>query len=173
MQGLRVEDTAAYKRGQELVADLKEKYENSDHPIVHKVEEVKERLMSGSESSRAMKEIRARDPTFDMNSFVRAIKEYYPGIHPSLPVDLTTLPSTTHGGVHGESLSIHAYTPTRAWSILQYAGPSWGGCQWHHSSNSGNVAAATRLVYSVSCIINSDQGEDNDGNVEPGCGPAA
>ncbi|KAJ9514582.1 hypothetical protein QJQ45_016330 [Haematococcus lacustris] len=105
MQGLRVEDTAAYKRGQELVADLKEKYENSDHPIVHKVragcdvhdpmqspqtvlpdlcsvsgasravvEEVKERLMSGSESSRAMKEIRARDPTFDMNSFVRAIK---------------------------------------------------------------------------------------------------
>lgn len=38
------------------------------------VEEVKERMFSGSESSRAMREIRTRDPGFDLNTFVRAIK---------------------------------------------------------------------------------------------------
>jgi import inner membrane translocase subunit TIM44 len=33
-----VTDTSAYKKGQELVEDLKDKYETSDHPVVHKVE---------------------------------------------------------------------------------------------------------------------------------------
>ncbi len=37
-------------------------------------EEVKERLLAGSESGRAMREIRTRDPTFDMNNFVRSVK---------------------------------------------------------------------------------------------------
>jgi hypothetical protein len=37
LSSVKLEETAAYKRAQELVADLKEKYENSDHPIVHKV----------------------------------------------------------------------------------------------------------------------------------------
>ncbi len=38
------------------------------------VDEVKEKLLSGSESSRAMREVRTRDPHFDLNYFVRAIK---------------------------------------------------------------------------------------------------
>ncbi len=38
------------------------------------VDEYKAKLLAGSESSRAMREIRARDPSFDLNTFVRAIK---------------------------------------------------------------------------------------------------
>ncbi len=37
-----------YKKGQELAEDLRDKYETSDHPFVHKVEDVKERLFSES-----------------------------------------------------------------------------------------------------------------------------
>ena len=38
------------------------------------VEEVKERLTTGSEATRAQREIRMRDPEFDMNRFVRSVK---------------------------------------------------------------------------------------------------
>ena len=38
------------------------------------VEEYKERMFAGSEASRAMQEIRTRDPSFDMNIFLRSIK---------------------------------------------------------------------------------------------------
>lgn len=37
LRGVRVEETSAFKKGQEMVDDLKEKYETSDHPAVHKV----------------------------------------------------------------------------------------------------------------------------------------
>jgi len=74
MRGVKVNDTAAFKKGQEVLEELKEKYETSDHPAVHKIEEVKERVLTGSESSRAMREIRTRDPGFDLNNFVRSVK---------------------------------------------------------------------------------------------------
>ena len=37
LAGFRVADTSAYQKGQQLVEDHKEKYETSDHPVVHKV----------------------------------------------------------------------------------------------------------------------------------------
>ncbi len=37
LSGFNIQDTAAYKKGQETIEDLKEKYETSDHPMVHKV----------------------------------------------------------------------------------------------------------------------------------------
>lgn len=37
LTGFKVTDTSAYQKGQQLVEDLKEKYETSDHPMVHKV----------------------------------------------------------------------------------------------------------------------------------------
>ncbi|GIL68526.1 hypothetical protein Vafri_21798 [Volvox africanus] len=71
---LKVTDTAAFKKGQEIVEDIKDKYETSDHPVVHKVEDIKARMFTGSEASRAMREIRVRDPSFDMNRFVQSVK---------------------------------------------------------------------------------------------------
>lgn len=37
LTGFKVSSTSAYQKGQQLVDDLKEKYETSDHPVVHKV----------------------------------------------------------------------------------------------------------------------------------------
>mmetsp|Transcript_17311 Transcript_17311/g.29562 ORF Transcript_17311/g.29562 Transcript_17311/m.29562 type:complete len:395 (+) Transcript_17311:46-1230(+) len=70
----KVTDSTAFKRGQQMVDDLKEKYETSDHPMVHKVDEMKGRIMTGTDTSRAMREVRTRDITFEINSFVRSIK---------------------------------------------------------------------------------------------------
>jgi hypothetical protein len=36
LRTVKVTDTSAFKKGQEMVDDLKEKYETSDHPMVHK-----------------------------------------------------------------------------------------------------------------------------------------
>ena len=37
LSGFKVSKTSAYQKGQQIVEDLKEKYETSDHPVVHKV----------------------------------------------------------------------------------------------------------------------------------------
>ncbi|KXZ52540.1 hypothetical protein GPECTOR_9g584 [Gonium pectorale] len=89
---LKVTDTTAFKKGQELVEDLKDKYETSDHPVVHKVEDLKSRMFTGSEASRAMREIRARDPSFDMNRFVQMVKvDARPVVRAFLKHDLESL----------------------------------------------------------------------------------
>ena len=38
IRGMRVEETKVFKKGQELAEDIREKYETSDHPMVHKAE---------------------------------------------------------------------------------------------------------------------------------------
>ncbi len=43
-----------FKKGQELAEDLRDKYETSDHPFVHRVEDVKERLFSESGTAQVM-----------------------------------------------------------------------------------------------------------------------
>ncbi len=55
------------------------------------VEEYKERMFAGSEASQAMREIRTRDASFDMNIFLRSIKvsaAVHPihAIHPIYPI---------------------------------------------------------------------------------------
>ena len=41
LASVRMSDTRVYRKGAEFVADLQDKYETSDHPAVHKVEEIK------------------------------------------------------------------------------------------------------------------------------------
>ena len=41
-----IADSAAFRKGAELRENLAEKWETSDHPLVHKVEDVKERLFA-------------------------------------------------------------------------------------------------------------------------------
>lgn len=92
MFNVKITDTSAFKKGQELVEDLKDKYETSDHPMVHKVEDLKARVFTGSEASRAMREIRSRDPAFDMNRFVQSVKLDAPHVVKAfLKHDLDTL----------------------------------------------------------------------------------
>lgn len=50
MRGVNVAESAAYRKGAELVEDLREKYETSDHPMVHKVEVRGRMLLFGTGS---------------------------------------------------------------------------------------------------------------------------
>ena len=47
LASVRMSDTRVYRKGAEFVADLQDKYETSDHPAVHKVEEHKDKVLKG------------------------------------------------------------------------------------------------------------------------------
>lgn len=84
--------SAAVRKGQELVEDLKEKYETSDHPMVHKIDDVKQRLFTESDSAQSMKEIRTRDPKFSMMRMIQGLRRDAPTVVKAfLQHDLATL----------------------------------------------------------------------------------
>eukprot|EP00878_Enallax_costatus_P028175 GHUV01030394.1.p1 GENE.GHUV01030394.1~~GHUV01030394.1.p1 ORF type:complete len:208 (+),score=55.25 GHUV01030394.1:2-625(+) len=81
-----------YKKGAELAEDIREKYETSDHPAVHKVEDVKEKLFGMSETATAMAKIRSKDPRFDMSRLLEGVRYDAPNVVKAfLTHDLATL----------------------------------------------------------------------------------
>jgi import inner membrane translocase subunit TIM44 len=65
---------AAARRAQEAVDTLREKYETSDHPAVHRAEEVKEKLFGATEAAEALAEAFRRDPRFDVAKLLASVK---------------------------------------------------------------------------------------------------
>jgi import inner membrane translocase subunit TIM44 len=65
---------AAARKAQDAVDALREKYETSDHPAVHRAEEVKERLFGATEAAEALAEALRRDPTFDVAKLLASVK---------------------------------------------------------------------------------------------------
>lgn len=81
-----------YKKGAELADDLRDKYETSDHPAVHRVEDVKEKLFGASETAQAMAKIRGRDPRFEMARLLAGVRYDAPIVVKAfLTHDLATL----------------------------------------------------------------------------------
>lgn len=70
-----------FQKVNEKVADMHEKYwETSDSPLVHRIQDAIDdsSLMQESEAQMASREMRSRDPTFDMVEFLRGLKEDVP-----------------------------------------------------------------------------------------------
>jgi hypothetical protein len=70
-----------FQRVNEKVADMHEKYwETSDSPLVHRIQDAIDdsSLMQESEAQMATREMRSRDPAFDMVAFLRGLKEDVP-----------------------------------------------------------------------------------------------
>ncbi|KAF6258853.1 hypothetical protein COO60DRAFT_1701120 [Scenedesmus sp. NREL 46B-D3] len=87
-----IKDTPIFKKGAELADDIRDKYETSDHPAVHKVEDVKEKLFGMSETAAAMAIIRSRDPRFDMTTLLDGVRFDAPRVVKAfLTHDLPTL----------------------------------------------------------------------------------
>ncbi|KAF8055111.1 TIM44-2 [Scenedesmus sp. PABB004] len=87
-----IKDSTVYKKGAELADDLRDRYETSDHPAVHKVEDVKEKLFGMSETAAAMALIRGRDPRFDMSRLLEGVRYDAPRVVKAfLTHDLPTL----------------------------------------------------------------------------------
>mmetsp|Transcript_29005 Transcript_29005/g.55626 ORF Transcript_29005/g.55626 Transcript_29005/m.55626 type:complete len:475 (-) Transcript_29005:173-1597(-) len=62
----------------EAMEDMRERWETSDNRVVQKLQDMHESMTRESESAVAIKEIRARDPGFDMVRFMARMKEDVP-----------------------------------------------------------------------------------------------
>lgn len=74
LSSLRMGENAAVKKGREAAEALRERWETSDHPVVHSVEGMKERVFAESGAAAALREIRSRDAAFDMSRFIYNVK---------------------------------------------------------------------------------------------------
>ncbi|CAD7701113.1 unnamed protein product [Ostreobium quekettii] len=78
LEGLK--DHQVFSRGREIAAGLRDRWEASDHPMMHKIQDVQDRLFTEPEAARVMREIRLRDPSFDMVAFLTSVKADIPAI---------------------------------------------------------------------------------------------
>ncbi|XP_027345685.1 mitochondrial import inner membrane translocase subunit TIM44-2 [Abrus precatorius] len=62
-------------KGQEIVEDLRERYETSDNPIIHKIQDINDSMFQETDAAISYKEIRQRDPYFSLPEFVGEVQE--------------------------------------------------------------------------------------------------
>ncbi|XP_059302407.1 mitochondrial import inner membrane translocase subunit TIM44-2 [Lycium ferocissimum] len=62
-------------KSQEIAEDIRERWETSDHPIVHKIQDINETVFGESSAALSFKEIRLRDPSFSLPEFVAEVQE--------------------------------------------------------------------------------------------------
>ncbi|KAK4281289.1 hypothetical protein QN277_012805 [Acacia crassicarpa] len=62
-------------KGQEIAEDLRERYETSDNPIIHKIQDMNDSMFQETDAAISYKEIRQRDPDFSLPEFVGEVQE--------------------------------------------------------------------------------------------------
>jgi import inner membrane translocase subunit TIM44 len=62
-------------KGQELAEDMRERWETSDNPVVHKIQDLNESVFGETTAAMSFKEIRRRDPSFSLPDFVSEVRE--------------------------------------------------------------------------------------------------
>ncbi|KAK7260945.1 hypothetical protein RIF29_27247 [Crotalaria pallida] len=62
-------------KGQEIVEDLRDRYETSDNPIIHKIQDLNDSMFQETDAAVSYKEIRQRDPDFSLPEFVAEVQE--------------------------------------------------------------------------------------------------
>ncbi|CAL5211190.1 unnamed protein product [Lathyrus oleraceus] len=62
-------------KSQEIVEDLREKYDTSDNPIIHKIQDINDTMFQETDAALSYKEIRQRDPSFSLTEFVGEVQE--------------------------------------------------------------------------------------------------
>ncbi|KAJ6834962.1 mitochondrial import inner membrane translocase subunit TIM44-2 [Iris pallida] len=79
-------------KGQELAEDMRERWETSDHPVVHKIQDLNESVFGETATALSFKEIRRRDPSFSLPDFVAEVQEMVrPVLNAYLKGDTETL----------------------------------------------------------------------------------
>ncbi|MCO5602759.1 hypothetical protein L7F22_056897 [Adiantum nelumboides] len=63
------------RKGQEIAEDMRERWETSDSPVVHKIQDLNESLFGETATAMALKAIRQRDPTFSFPDFLSEVQE--------------------------------------------------------------------------------------------------
>ncbi|KFK40424.1 hypothetical protein AALP_AA3G372000 [Arabis alpina] len=62
-------------KSQEIAEDVIERWETSDHPLVHKIQDMNETMFQETGSASTYKEIRSRDPSFSLPDFAAEVQE--------------------------------------------------------------------------------------------------
>ncbi|KAK6922096.1 Tim44-like domain [Dillenia turbinata] len=62
-------------KGQELAEDMRERWETSDNPVVHKIQDLNETVFGETDAALSFKEIRRRDPSFSLPEFLLEVQE--------------------------------------------------------------------------------------------------
>eukprot|EP00252_Welwitschia_mirabilis_P024708 TRINITY_DN7410_c0_g1_i4.p1 TRINITY_DN7410_c0_g1~~TRINITY_DN7410_c0_g1_i4.p1 ORF type:complete len:319 (+),score=73.22 TRINITY_DN7410_c0_g1_i4:173-1129(+) len=62
-------------KGQELAEDLRERWETSDSPVVHKIQDLNDTIFGESATAISYKEIRRRDPLFSLPDFIEDVQQ--------------------------------------------------------------------------------------------------
>ncbi|XP_068663697.1 mitochondrial import inner membrane translocase subunit TIM44-2-like [Aristolochia californica] len=62
-------------KGQEIAEDMRERWETSDNPVVHKIQDLNETVFGETAAALSFKEIRRRDPSFSLPEFVAEVQE--------------------------------------------------------------------------------------------------
>ncbi|KAL3613857.1 hypothetical protein CASFOL_041931 [Castilleja foliolosa] len=63
------------EKSQEIADDMRDRWETSDHPVVHKIQDISDTVLGESDTAMSFKEIRRRDPNFSLPEFVADIQE--------------------------------------------------------------------------------------------------
>lgn len=67
--------TNVKNKGQEIAEDMRERWETSDHPVVHKIQDLNETVFGETATALSFKEIKRRDPYFSLPDFVSEVQE--------------------------------------------------------------------------------------------------
>ncbi|XP_057433930.1 mitochondrial import inner membrane translocase subunit TIM44-2-like [Lotus japonicus] len=63
------------RKGQEILEDIRERYETTDNPIIHKIQDINDSMFQETDAAISYKEIRQRDPCFSLPEFVGEVQE--------------------------------------------------------------------------------------------------
>ncbi|XP_011025982.1 PREDICTED: mitochondrial import inner membrane translocase subunit TIM44-2-like [Populus euphratica] len=79
-------------KGHEIAEDMRDRWETSDSPIVHKIQDVSDSIFQESDAAASIKEIRRRDPSFSLMDFVAEVQEAIrPVLNAYMKGDIETL----------------------------------------------------------------------------------
>ncbi|XWS76256.1 hypothetical protein CRYUN_Cryun01aG0159700 [Craigia yunnanensis] len=59
----------------QIAGDMRERWETSDNPVVHKIQDMNESIFQETDAAASYKEIRRRDPSFSLTEFVTEVQE--------------------------------------------------------------------------------------------------
>ncbi|KAL5711454.1 hypothetical protein ACHQM5_021909 [Ranunculus cassubicifolius] len=92
MKRIRKISQPAVEKSGEVLEDLREIWETTDHPVVHKIQDLNEKFVGETGDATVFKEIRARDPYFSLPDFVAEVEEMIrPTLSAYLKGDVETL----------------------------------------------------------------------------------
>jgi len=67
-------DSKVVGAGRDMAEAVRERWETSDSPFVHRIQDASDSFFQESEAAQALREIRARDISFDMMEFLQRLK---------------------------------------------------------------------------------------------------